>query len=64
MSPNLHVQEGGYTDFGADPVCVGIGMTLFLSAQYLVNQCIATDKAFFVIRKMLSYFSMKTYAPR
>ena len=36
ISP-LHLQGGGYIDFGADPVGIGIGITL-LSAQYLVNQ--------------------------
>ena len=36
ISP-LHLRGGGYIDFGADPVGIGIGITL-LSAQYLVNQ--------------------------
>ena len=39
-TPSHHLRGGGHTDFGADPIGISIGMgfTLFFSAQYLVNQ--------------------------
>ena len=44
LCPQLMRGVGGYIVFGADPVCVGVGVWrhIFFSAQYLVNHCLGS----------------------